>query len=330
MATYKGIQGYSVQSLSSDPTASEVVGQLWYNSGSGKFKIAVAGAGAWSSGNDMVHARKQFTGAGTTTAAIAFGGGVTSYSETYNGSTWSESTDLNTPRGQLASATQGSTTASLAFAGATNPGSPSSADDETELWNGSTWAEQSGDLNTARRWPMGAGITTAALCGGGQTSPTATLDVSEEYDGSTWTEGDNLNTGRNAAGGCGTQTAAVVAAGRLGDSSSTDKTETYNGTSWTEVNACNTARNQVCTGIGLQTAALLVGGQPSPAYTEQWDGTSWTEVGDLATGRSGGTSAGTSSLGLVGGGEVPGSPGTTAATEEWNDPVYTNKTVTVS
>jgi hypothetical protein len=33
MATYKGIQGYTVQKLSSDPTAAEAVGQLWYNSG---------------------------------------------------------------------------------------------------------------------------------------------------------------------------------------------------------------------------------------------------------------------------------------------------------
>ena len=40
MATYKGIQGYSVQKLSSDPTASEAAGQLWYNSTLGKFKIA--------------------------------------------------------------------------------------------------------------------------------------------------------------------------------------------------------------------------------------------------------------------------------------------------
>ena len=41
MATYKGIQGYTVQKLSDDPTASEAAGQLWYNSTSGKFKISV-------------------------------------------------------------------------------------------------------------------------------------------------------------------------------------------------------------------------------------------------------------------------------------------------
>ena len=329
MATYKGIQGYTVQSLSSDPTAStDTEGQLWYNSSTGKFKVVEAGTAAWSSGGTMNNPRKQFSGDGTQTAAIAMGGSVTSYVETYDGSSWTTVNDLNTPRSQMGASSQGSTTASLVFAGATNPGSPSSADDETELWNGTSWVEQSGDLNTARRWPIGAGTTTAALCAGGQTSPTATLDVSEEYDGSVWVEGEDLNTGRNAASGTGTQTAALIVAGRLGDSSSTDKTELYNGTAWTEVNACNTARNQVCTGFGLQTAALLVGGQPSPAYTELWNGTSWTEVADLATGRSGGTSAGTSSLGLVGGGEVPA--GSTDASEEWNDPVYAVKTVTVS
>jgi hypothetical protein len=46
MATYKGIQGYTVQNLSSDPTASEAVGQLWYNSTSGSFKIGTQGAAA--------------------------------------------------------------------------------------------------------------------------------------------------------------------------------------------------------------------------------------------------------------------------------------------
>ena len=329
MATYKGIKGFKVQSLAADPaTTSATDGKVWYNTTGNVLKYVDAGTGAWASGGTMNNARKQFTGDGTQTAAIAMGGSVTSYTETYNGTSWTEVNALNTPRSQMGSSSQGSTTASLAFAGSTNPGSPSSADDETELWNGTSWVEQSGDLTTPRRWPIGAGTTTAALCAGGQTSPTATLDVSEEYNGSTWTEGSDLNTGRNAASGTGTQTAALIVAGRLGDSSSTDKTELYNGTAWTEVNACNTARNQVCTGFGLQTAALLVGGQPSPAFTEQWNGTSWTEVADLATGRSGGASAGTSSLGLVGGGEVPA--GTTATSEEWNDPVYSIKTVTVS
>ena len=45
MGTYKGIQGYTVQKLATDPTASEAVGQLWYNSTAGKFKIVVDDGG---------------------------------------------------------------------------------------------------------------------------------------------------------------------------------------------------------------------------------------------------------------------------------------------
>jgi len=46
MATYKGIQGYSVQKLESDPTASaNTEGQVWYNSTSYSFKIVVDDGG---------------------------------------------------------------------------------------------------------------------------------------------------------------------------------------------------------------------------------------------------------------------------------------------
>tara|TARA_R100001086_G_scaffold143373_1_gene75489 strand:+ start:20 stop:187 length:168 start_codon:yes stop_codon:yes gene_type:complete len=46
MATYKGIQGYTVQNLASDPAASEDnEGQLWYNSTTGTFKIVVDDGG---------------------------------------------------------------------------------------------------------------------------------------------------------------------------------------------------------------------------------------------------------------------------------------------
>ena len=40
MATYKGIQGRSVQSLSSDPSSIEDSrGQIWYNSTTGVYKM---------------------------------------------------------------------------------------------------------------------------------------------------------------------------------------------------------------------------------------------------------------------------------------------------
>ena len=40
MGTYKGIQGYLVETLASDPTLSEVhVGKLWYNTTSNTWKV---------------------------------------------------------------------------------------------------------------------------------------------------------------------------------------------------------------------------------------------------------------------------------------------------
>ena len=83
MATYKGIQGYSVQKLSSDPTASEADGQLWYNSSSAKFKLGTAGTGAWASGGALNTARRGIAagGAGARDSALSISGDSPSKSE---------------------------------------------------------------------------------------------------------------------------------------------------------------------------------------------------------------------------------------------------------
>ena len=49
MATYKAIQGQTVQKLSADPTASAVTeGLLFYNSTDGAFRIIVASNGGFT------------------------------------------------------------------------------------------------------------------------------------------------------------------------------------------------------------------------------------------------------------------------------------------
>jgi len=46
MSTYKGIQGYTVQILASDPSASaDTEGQIWYNSTTGLYKLVVNDGG---------------------------------------------------------------------------------------------------------------------------------------------------------------------------------------------------------------------------------------------------------------------------------------------
>jgi hypothetical protein len=57
MATYKGIQGFTIQNLSADPS-NPIEGQVWYNSTSNVWKVEEATtAGAWATGNNMNTAR---------------------------------------------------------------------------------------------------------------------------------------------------------------------------------------------------------------------------------------------------------------------------------
>ena len=133
MATYKGIKGVKVPSLSSDPTASESEGSVWYNTTGSALKFGSQGAAAFASGPALNNSRGYFGGGGTQTAAQVAGGSpapMDQKNETYDGSSWTEGTALNIGHsaGSMAGATN---TASICFAG--GPGTTSN-----ESWNGST------------------------------------------------------------------------------------------------------------------------------------------------------------------------------------------------
>ena len=328
MATYKGIQGYSVQKLSDDPTASEAEGQLWYNSSAGKFKLGTAAAGAWASAPAVNTARRSMAGTGTVTAAVIAGGiGGTTATETYNGSAWTTSpATLNTGRQYLKG--DGSSTAAIVFGGV----GPGAAYDLTETFNGSAWTEQTNDLNTARQ-KMGnstLGSTTASLCfGGSAADPSPSKDDETElWNGTLWTVKNVLNTARQGIGGAGTSTAALAIGGNPPES---NQVESWNGTTWTELTPnLNTARSEFGS-AGSQTSAVIWGGNPnSPGLlVEQWDGTAWTEVADTAQKHAGGGSAGVNNGSAYAISGYDGS-GNITSTEQWSDPVYTIKTVTLS
>jgi hypothetical protein len=109
MPDYKGIQGTAVQNFAGDPT-NPIIGQVWYNSLSGKFRYneVAPQLGAWSTGGSLNTVRNALAGAGTQTAALAFGGNTTTptgrtATESYNGTAWTSSPNsLNTARYALA------------------------------------------------------------------------------------------------------------------------------------------------------------------------------------------------------------------------------------
>jgi hypothetical protein len=131
MAEYKGIKGFKVQTVSTDPAAS------------------IIATGTWASGGSLNTGRRLASGIGTQTANL-FAGGETATAkvgsnESYNGTSWTEVNDLNSGRGSLSSF--GIQTAGIVAGGELDPGATSA---NTESWDGTNWTEVN-DLNTARR-----------------------------------------------------------------------------------------------------------------------------------------------------------------------------------
>ena len=118
----------------------------------------------------MNTARVFLTGSGITTSALGVGGALASGSpnatgatELWNGTSWTEVSDLNTIRAELTS-TGVINTSVIAFGGY-NP--TPSRKTETELWDGSSWTEI-GDLSEGRSGGAGSNssVTSAFFAGG--------------------------------------------------------------------------------------------------------------------------------------------------------------------
>ena len=181
-----------------------------------------------------------------------------------------------------------------------------------------SWAT-GGNLNTARLG-LGSSIngtqtSTIAFGGGDPTSVTN----NESYNGTSWTEVNDLNTLRRSVVGAGTATSALALGGY--EPSFRSIVESWNGTSFTEIADLSNARAAGGSTGNSNTSALITGGGPgAPSLTESWNGSSWTEVGDLNTGRATMGHVGTQTAALIFGGYTP-TP--TGATESWNGTAWT-------
>ena len=90
--------------------------------------------------------------------------------------------------------------------------------------------------------------------------PNDYFDNTETYDGTSFTEVNNLNSARAAAAGFGSSTSAIMAGG----TSNVTNTEQWDGTNWTEIAEINTGRSQF-NGAGLiATAGIVMGGTLPP------------------------------------------------------------------
>jgi hypothetical protein len=154
-----------------------------------------------------------------------------------------------------------------------------------------TWAS-AGTINTARFYAGGAGNSTAALVFGGSISGVGVTGNTESYNGTSWTELNDMNTARQVYG-LGVSTSSAI--GAFGSSTATTNVaETWNGTSWTNITSGSTPK-EVLGSFGVAELALF--GRGPAATTELWNGTSWTEVTESSNAHSSAAS-GTTTAGL--------------------------------
>ena len=286
---------------------------------------------SWTEVADLNTARLSLSGAGESSiSAIAFGGSPSNKNETelWDGSSWAETANLATGRAYLA----GFGTKSLAVA-ASGGSNSTAAEEFTTTLTATTAAAWSsgGNVNNTRRNAGCMGTQTAGLYAGGFGPPY--VNYSEEYNGTSWTEGNNLTIARECStSGFGTQTAGAVAGGGAPDNISSpysgysNSTDEYNGTSWSEGGDINSHRLGMAT-CGTQTAGFGAGGyqganhpESPPSNTakcEQYDGSTWTEVADLNTARSSMGHFGTQTASIA-------CRGTSNPTESWDGSSWTN------
>ena len=274
---------------------------------------------SWTAGPNGPTEINSGSGAGSQTNALAFtngdasnpGGNNVLYE--YDGSTWAVSpATLGTARRSGARGGM-SATANQALAMGGRIGTPATGVTEEfsvsiNTITGAAWAS-GGNMNSSLRDRGGAGTQTAALAAGGENPRT---DNSEEYDGTSWSEGNNLvSTDRNQLCGAGSQTAALMFGGEDSTTTNVSQTEEYDGTSYTESNDMSNGRRDF-QGFGTQTAAVAAAGWTPPGVStyntavEHYDGTSWSSGTATPAVRSQGAGYGTQTAGLIVGGFQPG------------------------
>ena len=211
---------------------------------------------------DIAGSHSSGSGGGTVTAAIAAGGGTYyTTTETWNGTSWTETADMLV--GKNTGAGSGSTT-SLKVSGGLEKipaPAPNYGTNTVEDFDGTSWTN-------------GTSMTRAAGYGQGGTpfAPSATALVMgqlnfppmgsqttlvELWNGSSWTEMNDFTNPRHYGMGGGTSTAAILVGGYPDRSDA----QTFDGTNWTTIASLAAAAWSMCGG-GSTTSCIAGGGDP--------------------------------------------------------------------
>ena len=184
------------------------------------------------------------------------------------------------------------------------------------------WAT-GGSLNTPRAYAGGCGATKdASLCFGDGPPPAPTASgITESYNGTSWTEVNDMNTGKAFVTGAGTYTSAIAAGG----DQFSGVAESWNGTSWTSITNEPNGSNAYGSAGADNTNALFFGGVPAPTrtVTRYWNGSSWTDLNAMNGGKKDLEGAGKTYTAALAIGGSAGPPTPLTLTESFNGTSWT-------
>ena len=336
MATYKGIRGFNIKSLSSDPSNLNE-GEMWYNSTSGTLKVAETLAASWSSGGTIPQIVRGGGSGGTKTAAwlaggLQYPGDTKNKSWTYNGTSWTAAPTI--PNNYFIGGSTGPDSAGLLFDGIASGYGPGTA---TYEWNGSAWTA-GGEIPAAgpggNSYTSGAGTQTAALAIGGIGDPPPTRVTRVlDYNGSSWTTGTSTPAATYGAAADGPNAATWMGGGSGTPTQPTNSFE-WDSSSWTTSGTIGTALPQgiQAQGWGPQTAGIIAGGTasaPTSTISQLYDGATWSVGASMTTPRINNAQS-SQSAGTQTGFVVGAYPPAIDATENFDAAAVAVQTITVS
>ena len=228
---------------------------------------------SWTGGGNLTTARYRLAGANFApqTAGLVFGGRAPSppggsdrnETEEYNGSSWSEQSNLSTARRALAGA--GIQTSAIAVGGEASGGAA------TEEYDGSSWTGGGDYPNSSIGLGSFGATGTSAIAVAGADAVAAGQTRGAIYDGSSWTAISAIPVGRTYMAGFGPTASGMIAGGQSGPGSAISNATSYDGTNWTVQNSLTTARYFLGGGGSSGTSGVVFGGlTPATNATEEF------------------------------------------------------------
>jgi len=291
---------------------------------------------SWTSTGAMNTARRLLSGAGISTAALAYGGNSGSpitATEEFDTSSWTTSAaTLSTGRAEAAGG--GTATNAIMYGGSPNPTPLEEYNKGTTVITAAAWSANPALSYSVDGNLAGSGSLTSAVAAGGYNAPAGPGLVSyvasaATWNGTAWSNITDMPARRTSCSAVGATAPAFYIYGGInqpgpsGPSTSyLTTTDTWNGSSWGSGPALAEAQSNAGS-AGTPSAIVLMGGAGPPGSSgdniQQYNGSSWANSPvDYPTVIQSLAGVGTETAALFFGGTTPAEPAGTKATNEWN------------